>query len=167
MLERRLLLIRDWAPARIAGTAMTRLVRAIVAEDGTALGSAWEESEAPAWLSWLTRPPLTVHESDDEPLLFTVHRLWGFLPAWEGFEADGHRVGRFNGTMLEDRYVNRLATVEAPDSAAAGCLRDPAEDELVRWSRTAEGVELTFLPAVAEDPFVKMVMLAAVLELTG
>jgi hypothetical protein len=88
---------------------------------GMPLGFAgWRRRGGRLWPRWLSRPVLEVHESDDAPLLFTVHGLWGLSSRWEVRDADGNVLGLLCGPLIKDRFGRNLALC---DHAAGGALR--------------------------------------------
>src|SRR5262249_55808233 len=88
MLEYQTLLIRPWVPPAAPGPGSTRgLVDPAPAQ---AVGVVRWHPPPRSWLAWLARPMLTVHETDDEPLVFTVRQRWALMPSWEVRDADGH-----------------------------------------------------------------------------
>jgi hypothetical protein len=133
--------------------------RAIAAASGAPVGSArWRPPGRPAW--WrLGRRVLEVREHGDEPLVFTVRRRWGLLSRYEVRDADGHFVGYVLGAWLQDAAGTPLAVCR-PD---AGGVVAPGGDLLAAVSDGGGATRVTFAPAVAGDPFAKMVLLAAAL----
>jgi hypothetical protein len=126
--------------------------------------AGWRPRGRPWWLGWAGRPVLAVHEGDDAPLLFTVHRLWGLGPHWEVRDADGRAVGRLAGPLLKDRFGRNLALFErAPGGAAR--VRDAAGRELMALEPLPGGTRLTFADPGEGNPFQKMLLLAAALVL--
>jgi hypothetical protein len=105
---------------------------------------------------------LEVRETDDAPLLFTVHGLWGLFARWEVRDADGNVLGTLCGPLVKDRFGRNLALMErpAPDAARA---RDNDGQELMTVMRTAEGARVTFAGDAEGNPFLKMLLLAAAL----
>jgi hypothetical protein len=156
MLEHAVLLIRPWRPHG------TRESRAWVVEpcSATPLGFARRDRpRGPAWLSWLRPLTLAIHEADDEPLLLTLRRGLSPWPTWHVRDAEGHSVGRVGGQRLHDAHHGLIGFLRRGEPAVyRGAGRDVAvaEDE-------AGGVRLTFLLGEGASPFVKMVLLAAVL----
>jgi hypothetical protein len=155
MLEQQLLVLRP----RQAPTPQT-LVEAV---SGAPLGfTRWR---APGnWLShWFVGPVLEVREQEDEPLLFTVRRCWSFATRYLVCDADDTPVGVVYGAQLLDR-LGRLFTVLQREGerlvfrTSSGCL--VAEVESVEETR-----RLSFQAVVEHQPFAKMLLLAAALNL--
>src|SRR5690242_16884251 len=117
MLENGTLLLRACtAPPGVADGAAAALepARAVLdALTGQPLGFAGWRRGGP-WPRWLARPVLAVHESDDAPLLFTVHGLWSLSARWEVRDADGNRLGALCGPLIKDRFGRPLALWERP-----------------------------------------------------
>jgi hypothetical protein len=155
MLEHRVLILHPWDPFT------ERLP--IVAESGSPLGFAcWQRSGAAAWWRWLARPVLAVHEQGDEPLVFTVRRSWGLLPRREVLDADGNRVGMLQGAFLLDPGGRRLGHREREALGGRTVFRDRAGRTLAELTQDG-GLHLTFNAEVENEPFAKMLLLAAAL----
>ncbi len=153
MLEQHFLLV---GPSDEAG------LRSISGAAGQPLGYAWWRPRRGPW--WRLRPQvLAVHEHEDEPLLFTVRRWWPLLPWRELRDAEGRPVGYLRGASISDRIGRCVACREKTSEIGASCFRQPAGRALGEVASTAEGMVLTFAPAVEPDPFAKMLLLAAVL----
>jgi hypothetical protein len=110
----------------------------------------------------LSRPVLAVHEDDDAPLLFTVHRRWSLFGRWEVRDADGNVLGVLSGPFIKDRFGRHLARWER---SAGGLARacDGEGRELLTVAQTAEGTRVAFAPGAEGNPFLKMVLLSAAL----
>lgn len=168
MLEQSPLLLRPcvtFPAVAPPGTPLTP-VRAVYASSGELLGVAgWRMSEWWSWLSWLAPPVLAVHENDDAPLLFTVHRRWGLGSYWEVRDADSHLVGLVNGPLLQDRLGRHLALCERQQTDGSVRVRDLDGRDLMTLTPRPAEVRLTFAPAAEANPFLKMLLLAAALLL--
>jgi hypothetical protein len=153
MLEHRVLLVRSAAKSA---------ARSIVdGESGAVLGYArWQPQQASWWRRVLGSRTLAVHEQEDEPLLLTIHRSWSLLPSRQVCDADGQPVGALFGRLIYDRYGRLLAALED------GVFRDPHRRVLAELAPTTEGLRLTFSDDIAGEPFLKMLLLAAVLQMT-
>lgn len=154
MLEHRALLMR----------ARTRsAVQPIVdADNGAALGYArWEVETGRSWRRLLGRGVLAVHEQEDEPLLFTVRRAWSLFPRRDVCDAEDQTVGSLAGRLVHDRYGRPIAALEN------GTFRDPYRRVLAELALSAEGLRLTFSDDIAGEPFIKMLLLAAALQMTS
>ncbi len=153
MLEQQLLVLRP-GPSRTPQTL-------VEAATGTPLGfTRWR---APGgWLRrWLVGPILEVHEQEDEPLLFTVSRCWSIAARHLVCDADDVPVGVLDRARLLDRFGHLFAVRRREGDrdvfrTTTGCPVAEAEpvDETVR---------LSFHAAVENEPFAKMLLLAAVL----
>lgn len=153
MLEHRVLLLRS----------RTSSIQAIVDGDsGVALGFAhWTPTAPRPWWRLLGRGLLEVHEQEDEPLLFTVRRTWSLLPRREVRDAEEQTVGVLLGHLIHDRFGRLVAALEN------GVFRNPYQRDLAQLTATNEGMRLTFGDDVVGEPFVKMLLLAAALQMTG
>ncbi len=132
------------------------------ASTGAAAGFA-RPRPAGLWQRWFVGAALEVHEHEDESLLCVI-RPGRFPRRRLVYDADGRWVGAVRGRRLEDRG-GRVVALRGPDPAARGdVFRDPDGRPLatLRWGR--EGAALAFMEAVAQDPFAKMLMLAAALH---
>lgn len=155
------MLLRPWAPPAPPGPGSTRDILHPISRRPVGI-ARWQQPES-SWLGWFSRPSFSVHETDDEPLVFTVRRLWGLTPSWEVCDADGHRVALVRPGWVWDRYGDCLAWL---DRAAADALRFCGRDgrELARLSREGEGLRLEFVPELHGEPFLKMALLGAALS---
>jgi hypothetical protein len=153
MLEHRVLLVRSRTLSS---------VQAIVDGDsGAALGYArWETEPSPWWRRLFRRGVLAVHEQEDEPLLLTIHRGWSWLPRRCVCDAEGQPIGALIGRIIHDRYGRLLAALED------GAFRAPDRRALAEVVPTTEGLRLTFSDDIAGEPFLKMLLLAAALQMT-
>jgi hypothetical protein len=132
---------------------------------GVVLGLArWLGWEDRGWWGWLRATHLSVHEAEDEPLVFTVRRSWGLWQRTEVCDADDHHVGSLRGAALHGRD-GRTVALEEP-AAGGGLFRGGSGQELARWTAGPDGARLLFSPEV-NDPFLKMLLLAASLNRVG
>jgi hypothetical protein len=155
MLEQTRLLLGHWGPDGM---------RAIVAADtGQPQGFAcWRSRAGLSWWRRLGRPVLEVHEQEDQPLLFTVRRCWTLWTSYEVCDADDRHVGYVLGATLYDRSGRKLAVRRASETGTL--FQDPTGLPLARWESGPESDVFAFLPEVQDNPFSKMVLLAAVLQ---
>jgi hypothetical protein len=165
MLENGPLLLQSCAaPPGVADSAAAALepARAVLdALTGAPLGFAgWRRGGA--WARWLARPVLEVHESDDAPLVFTVHALWGLSSRWEVRDADGNVIGLLCGPLIKDRFGRNIALWEGP-ADGLGRARDADGFELMTVLVTPEGTRVAFAAEAERNPFLKMLLLAAAL----
>jgi hypothetical protein len=153
MLEHRVLLVcRRSSPA----------VQPIVdGDNGAALGYARRQPETSHfWRRFFGGDVLEVHEQEDDPLLFTVRRAWSLLPRRDVFDAEGQPVGSFLGRLVHDRHGRPVA------SLLDGVFRSPYQRVLAELTVTTDGLRLTFGDDITGEPFVKMLLLAATLQMT-
>jgi hypothetical protein len=158
MLEHRILLVR-----RPAASAVQSIDDG---DSGTPLGFVRRVAEAPgSWWLPFGRSILAVHEHEDEPLLFTIRRAWSLLPRREVCDADGCPVGSLLGRLVQDRHGRTVAALQVGNGS--GSFRSPAQRTLAELTVTAEGLRIEFRPEILGEPFVKMLLLAAALEIRG
>jgi hypothetical protein len=154
MLEQQLLVLR------LQPTATSQTV--VEAGTGAPLGfSRWRKAR-----TWFQRlfvgDVLEVHEHEDEPLLFTVRRCWSFAARSLVWDADDMPVGVLDGTQLLDR-LGRLFSVRQREGDRV-VFRTTTGCTVAEASPMAETVRLSFHSVVENQPFAKMLLLAAVLS---
>jgi hypothetical protein len=121
----------------------------------------WRPWTGPRWLAWLAQPTLDVFETVDEPLVFTVGRLWALSSKWEVRDADGHRVAVLRSGLVFDAFDQFCASMER---GAEGTMRfQGTAHELAQANWSATGIRVVFAPRLEAYPLVKMAVLAAVL----
>jgi len=96
-----------------------------------------------------------------------IDRLFRLLPRREVCDADGHHVGILAGPQVRDRFGRNLAVLQRERNGRAAVFRSPDGRSLGRVTADADGVRVAFGPAVAGDPFAKMLLLAAALSATA
>jgi hypothetical protein len=151
MLEQQVLLVRPC-------TASAK--QAIVdGESGMPLGFVrWKDELTSSWWPF-GRCLLAVHEHEDEPLLFTLHRAWSLLPRREVRDAENQPVGSLFGRLIHDRFGRPLGSLQD------GLFLSPRRRLLAELKITPEGLLLSFSPDIGGQPFVKMLLLAATLQM--
>jgi hypothetical protein len=162
MLEHRVLLLcsRTTSPTGEMPVPTVQLI--LDGESGAALGYAcWEPETTCSWRRLFGRGVLAVHEQEDEPLLFTVRRAWSLLPRREVRDAEGQPVGTLLARLVHDRHGHPVAALKD------GLFRDRSQRVLAELTPSAEGLRLTFSDDIADEPFVKMLLLAAALQMAG
>src|SRR5262245_21288307 len=125
------------------------------------LGKApWQSTVGTLGTRWLARPALQVFEAEDEPLLFTVRKLWAFSTKWEICDADANVVAVVRDPWVVDALGQRCAFMErtAQGTRFRGNTRDfaavtEADDETI----------LAFAPELQGEPILKMALLGALL----
>jgi hypothetical protein len=172
--------------------APTRIVRA--AADGAYLGFARLRA-APAFPRFWRWHRLEVLENEDASLVFTVRPRWSWLRRWDILDADYQRVGsfcsgrfdwppdivalwrlgtpadsgkqRYSGTLVEDWHGRILAWIEAPATRATARLIAPDGQLMGTAAQIGTDTVVEFTPGLDGKPFVKMALLAALLEGDG
>jgi hypothetical protein len=158
MLEQQTLLIKPWG----TGAASRRLV--VEPETREVLGFAcWQPLALGSWWGWLQAPVLEIHEAEDEPLLFTLHRYWSLGTVWAVRDADGRAVASVRRGFVEDPLGRCLAAPEPASEAIH--FRDLERQELGTLSREPDGLVLRFTDELRGEPFAKMALLAAALTM--
>jgi hypothetical protein len=159
MLENRELWLEPWFLA--AGGPRCR-IRA--APGRTLLGQARYQPPVSVWKRLWSRPVLEVVETEDESLLFTLHRLWGWGGAWwELRDADGRCVGTVSRGEIRDPLGRLVATVVPESSGPSRRLLARDGPELAAVTGAAEGRRVQFASVVDDNPFAKMLLLAVAL----
>jgi hypothetical protein len=133
------------------------------AQSGDEAGVAvWQAGSVMRWLRFLWPAQLAVHESDDEPLLFTAQKLWTPWPRWTVLDADLRTIGTIRSPWLFDSQRRRVAKMDW--RATRRDLRFLAEagQELAVLSGEEERF-LRFHDNVLDEPFLKMLVLAGAL----
>jgi hypothetical protein len=153
LLEQPVLLV---APADPAGR------RWIEDSQGQVAGFAWRPSLGPRWLRWLLRT-VVVHEADEEPVVFQVQRQWTLLPRWLVADADGEVVGTLAGAWLLDRWGDAVLRCCPRADGSGGVFEANDGQKAAEWSTGGDRLHLVFHPLVHNDPFLKMLILAALL----
>jgi hypothetical protein len=158
MLELTSLLLSPWEPH---GPSPRRILDA---DRGDLVGTArWRESTTPWWKRLISRPILEIREAGDEPLLFTLRRLWSWRVVWQAREADGHRVGLITKHEVRNRAERRLALLQVMPGGEELYMRGLLGSPLASLQKTAQGDLLKFDEMVENNPFAKMVLLGAAL----
>jgi hypothetical protein len=192
MLEAQELWLAPWSaePSRLAGDGVKS--RMICNVEGRALGCArCAQPASRTWWPLPGGAHLDIFETEDESLLCTVQRRFGLPPWWEVVDADRQPVGmlqersfrlsqpqaeiwelrddcgrwrlEFQGLVLYDRFSRNLAILDFPSTADTGRLVAPSGDVLATLARVDSELALRFAPRLTDEPFVKMLVLAAVL----
>jgi hypothetical protein len=137
--------------------------RALLSAAGLPVGLACAVRQGPWWRRWLC-PAVAIHEHEEQPLVFTVRRRLTLLPRRAVLDAEGEVIGSLAWPWLLDRDdVPLVAAVEGAEPG--GTFRTPSSVVLATWAPETGGLRLDFHAEVSHDPFVKMLILAAVLHL--
>lgn len=157
MLEHKVLWLGPWAAALPA----QRGIRDAASNLG--LGQARRlPPHKPLGLSWLARARLQVVEMDDESLLFTARQ--GFWKtSWVVEDADGRLVGTVAGAEALDQQGRLLGRLTTSDHGLGRLVYEDGR-ELASWTASAGGIQLTFGDLLDNNPFARMVLLAALLR---
>jgi hypothetical protein len=162
MLESRVLLLRPWQLS--PGETEPRLW-IIDPQSAAALGFVCRKPVGGLlrWLPWWRSTVIAIHESGDEPLLCTLSRRPGPWASWRVRDADDHLVGQVCGFRLFDGQNALLATAHPRPEEGTTSYLGAQNRELAVTALESDGVRLTFLLGERDNPFIKMVLLAAAL----
>jgi hypothetical protein len=133
------------------------------AETGTAVGFRQHRPRA-GWRARFTRRVVEVREQEDDSLLFVVRRCWSLFAWFEVSDADDALVGWHGLSMLLDRTGRRVALREDEAETGTSWFNGSDGRVLARLAPQGDDVRLTFADEVTEEPFVKMLLLAAALR---
>ena len=159
MLELARLLISSWLAPLPGEREWQRKIRD--AETATDVGRAvWQPRLIHRWLGPLWPAFIEVREIDDEPLLFTARRVWALWPRWEIADADQRGLGSVRGSWLTDLQRRRIAQLHYSVSHDVCRIQAINGDMLATMTARGAGQELHFAERLAEEPFLKMLVLA-------
>ena len=182
MLECSALLIRPAGPeeapllAQRAKRDAVRIREIVDLHSWRVVGVAYRVNARSRWRRWGQGPVIEVHESDDEPLLFTIHRLGWFSEAAEVRDADGRAIGLVRGLTRAGAGPDRLPAGLVIDSSGCtialffrrsgsrceeGGFMSTDGVELAGAGHRPEGITLTFAESIGTQPFLRMLLLAA------
>lgn len=181
MLEYHALLLRNLPHAQSAPVAGSVAILDVIS--GNTLGSV---RSCGAWSRWLAPSAWDIFETEDLSHVFSLRRTWPWSPEWTVHDAEGHCVGsvlsrpprwtdlrlflsdvrrpnfdRLVETRIEDHQGRCIARVQ--DDGDTRRFLAISGTELGCLSRKPEGSELTFAPTTLENPFLRMLLLAAAL----
>lgn len=163
MLEAACLMLQPWVAGPTGGTSAKRWIRLVAdGASGKQLGLArlgWRRS-----LAWFVHPQVTVAESPDESLLFTLDRT--LLPprAWYLHDADGGWVGTVYRRHIRFHSGRPLAWIEPLPAGTGECYRNPEGRELAVLHTVGPARQLVFADWLGGNPFMRMLLLAAALR---
>jgi hypothetical protein len=165
MLEHHGLWLGPWSALSQAGGEPVSCQRSLYDAGRRTLLGTVRQVDVRGWWPPLTRLTLEVHESQDDSLLFTMSQRWALGESWLVADADRRRLGKLCGNLLRDAFGRRLALVETLDGSKFGRWRDLEGRELGTFTEAEQGVLATFDLTAAENPFVRMLLLATLLRL--
>src|SRR5262245_28023962 len=168
MLEQQTLWLGPWLDSTdSAGAGRVAVERQRIIRDPNTreiVGSARDIQVGSGWWSRLKGHSFEVRESDDDSLLFTMVRCWSLAETWLVREADQRRVGRLCGNLVRDALGRRLALLETTSGGLSGRWRQTDGCELGTFAEADQGILASFSPSTADNPFVKMLLLATLLR---
>jgi len=133
------------------------------AETGAAVGFRQHRPRT-GWWARFGRRVVEVREQEDDSLLFTVRRCWSLFAWFEVSDADDGLVGWHGLSMVLDRAGRRLALREEDAETGASWFSGSDGRVLARLAPQGDDLRLTFADELTEEPFVKMLLLAAALR---
>ncbi len=117
------------------------------------------------WLErWLGSAVLEVREHEDASLLCTIRNGWLRPHSRLVYDAEDRGVGMVRGRRLEDRNGRVLAMRRPNTELKCEVFRDSEGRSLATLRTEVEGVFVAFMEGAAEDPFTRMLILAAALH---
>src|SRR5262249_39560889 len=134
---------------------------------GAPLGLVRRGARSGGWLRWLAACPLEVCETEDAALLCVVRPVGWRRRAWRVLDAEERLAGIVRREVLLARYGNCLALVRREAAGRSVAFVSPEGLPLGALAPSAGGAVLTFAASVTNDPFARMVLLAAALTRTG
>jgi hypothetical protein len=186
MLENHVLLLRHLHQAQSARACSVAWIAIVDVASGIALGSVHSGGSRRPWSRWLAPSAWNVFETDDLSHVFSLRRAWPWSPEWTVHDAEGHCVGsvltrparwadlrlflsdvrrpnfdHLAETRIEDSHGRCVARVH--DKGDTSLFLSITGTELGCLSRRAEESELTFAPVTTDNPFTRMLLLAAAL----
>jgi hypothetical protein len=116
------------------------------------------------WWPWPVRWFISAFEGPDQSAVFAGRRA-GWLPRdWDVVDADGRLIGLVRNPFLlgaEGAIVGKLS--RSPDRRS-GSVVDPGGKTIACWAPDEEsGTRVEFASEIADQPFIKMTILLAVL----
>jgi hypothetical protein len=177
--------------ARAASTKRSRRRNILDMVTLQRLGFAvWQEGRR-WWTRWLSSPRVEIYETEDASLVCSAQARWGWVRHWEVLDSEHLLVGmfrsdpqlaqipqilvgrirdarrgwrqRYHGTLIEDRYGQLLAWIEEPRAHEPARLLLPDGSEIGTVRSAGPNQHVHFDPVETGNPFVRMVVLAALL----
>lgn len=151
----------EWAHAVHAGTWVRTITGAAIAgATSEPLGfAAWHNAGQGVLASWFGRRHITLYETEDASLVMTLRR--GFWRVWEVFDAEERPVGTVYRNALLTSSGQQIAS---PRQGKEGAFTNTMRQEIARFLRRSGCLELTFPETPHSSPFLRMVLLAAILS---
>ena len=128
--------------------------------------AAWDDAGISRLFHYLGRRRIHVFESEDQSLLMTLCKPWGFSTTWEVLDAEQRLVGRLYRDTVYDGYGAILARMTQDSDGAAWQWHGADGAVLATWrDLPGQGCYFRFEAALDPNPFVRMATLAGVLAL--
>jgi hypothetical protein len=164
MLEHASLFIHGWTRS-IQADGLEAWTRSIVDADGRQLGFvAYQRLAANSWLFWLRKIRLDVYETEDASHLLSLMRSWTMRSIWDLYDAEERHIGCIYPKSLVASDGSLLGFLDM-ETRNQGRILDHAGGVLATFTRCASRIELTFASEPTGNPFLRMLMLGAILAL--
>jgi len=172
MLERQGLILTDWTPLAQLPVNVSRTpapadhIRVRSVHDAgnrrfVGFATATRLFQQPLF----SRPAFEVYETEDASLLFSLCRPWLFSWTWDVFDAEVRHVGIIHRAQVFDGAANHLGVMNLASAGDRGNFTIGNGVELANFELRELEMQLNFCPAVDGEPFVRMILLAALLAL--
>jgi hypothetical protein len=165
MLDYTTLLIHPWTQSAQPDGSIA-WIRQIAEIAGRPLGFVrLDRRSADSWFFWLRQLRLDVFETEDASHLMSLKRSWTLRTIWELHDAEERHVGYIYPKSLVASEGGMLGFLEF-QGRGQGRILDHAGHALAQFSASeADEARVTFTPAPEVNPFLRMLILGAVLAL--
>jgi hypothetical protein len=119
------------------------------------------------WWPWRRGRQFAAYEAPDASLVFCGRIVGWPVGMTTVQDADGHLVALVRGNYILSPGGALLAYYQPEPASRRSLFLGPDGLEIARWEVEGTGTALHFGPAVQEEPFTKMGLLAAVLTVPG
>ena len=137
-----------------------------IADGDTAAALGLVCARAPAtysWLRWIRTQRLEVLEGDDAALLMTLISPWGLARSWHVQDAEERTVGTVYPLLLVDSEGGRRGFLDRTDPLHGRVLSTESRTLADYERKRNRGTLLRFAADLEPNPFLRMLLLAAVL----
>jgi hypothetical protein len=172
MLERQGLVLCPWTPPALLANSGWEMVAAcdrvrpvLDAASRQFLGFAAATPARGRALAWFRRMGLEVYESDDASLLFRIYPPWLFSWTWDVFDAEQRHIGIIFRGMLFDTSGERFGLLSLSSAGDRGKFVNGSGVDLAAFELRDDDIYLHFRRSVEGQPFVRMILLGAVLSI--
>lgn len=119
----------------------------------------------PARWSWRDRPQLTILETDDGSELIRMNLSWFLIRRWSIIDAEDTAVGQIRGNILCDGLGRKFGEIILGPGPRRFHLRELTGREYAVGERRTDGDFVQLVPPEVTNPFLRMILLGAVLSL--